>query len=214
MFQGICKAMNRPTSFCCAVYKARLDDNSLVNILKVREKPWPLTPSRVTSKNEIFKQLDQVKSEIKILQALTFVTSHVFTWGTNKKPSTTSAVSHVNDSSVTGFYGIKPRSPSQWNVKRTSQSFTRMLRETFRWRKSFDCGFRNNGDLCPDMAPFGQIIGLRQVISEELQNKNDDQLSGKSVFEEFLFYIGFLLLLILSEVRCQWSSENYILRSV
>jgi len=64
------------------------------------------------------------------------------------------------------------------------------------------------------MAPFGQIIGLRQVISEELQNQNDDQLSGKSVFEEFLFYIGFLLLLILSEVRCQWSSENYILRSV
>ena len=71
-----------------------------------------------------------------------------------------------------------------------------MLRETFRWRKSFDCGFRNNGDLCPDMAPFGQIIGLRQVISEELQNKYDDQLSGKSVFEEFLFHIGFLLLLI------------------
>ena len=65
MFQGICKAMNRPTSLCCAVYKARLDDNSLVNILKVREKPWPLTPSRVTSKNEIFKQLDQVKSENK-----------------------------------------------------------------------------------------------------------------------------------------------------
>ena len=149
-----------------------------------------------------------IKSKVKtkILQALTFVTSHVFTWGTNKKPSTTSAVIHVNDSSVTGFYGIKPRSPSQWNVKRTSQSFTRMLRETFRWRKSFDCGFRNNGDLCPDMAPFGQIIGLRQVISEELQNENDDQLSGKSVFEEFLFYIGFLLLLILSEVRCQWSS--------
>ena len=71
-----------------------------------------------------------------------------------------------------------------------------MLRETFRWRKSFDCGFRNNGDLCPEMAPFGQIIGLRQVISEELQNKYDDQLSGKSVFEEFLFHIGFLLLLI------------------
>ena len=71
-----------------------------------------------------------------------------------------------------------------------------MLRETFRWRKSFDCGFRNNGDLCPEMAPFGQIIGLRQVISLELQNKYDDQLSGKSVFEDFLFYIGFLLLLI------------------
>ena len=105
--------MNRPISVCCAVYKGRLDDISLVNILKVREKPWPLTPSRVTSKNEIFKQLDQVKSEIKILHELTFVTSHVFTWGTNKKPSTTSAVSHILDSSVTGFYGIKPRFPSQ-----------------------------------------------------------------------------------------------------
>ena len=144
--QGIFKTMNRPTSFYCAVYNARLEGIYSVNIFKVREKPWPLTPSRVTSKNEIFKQLDQVKSETKILQALTFVTSHVFTWGKNKKPSTTSAVCHINDSSVTGFYGINPRFPSQWNVKRISQSFSRMLREIFCWRKSFDCGFRNNGD--------------------------------------------------------------------
>ena len=33
------------------------------------------------------------------------------------------------------------------------------------------------------MAPFGQIVGLRQVISAELQIKNDDNLSRKSEFE-------------------------------
>ena len=75
-----------------------------------------------------------------------------------------------------------------------------MLRETFRWRKSFDCGFRNNGDLCPEMAPFGQIIGLRQVISAESQNKYDDKLSRRSGLEEFLFLIGFLLLLMLHKL--------------
>ena len=104
MVQGICKAMNRPTSLCFAVYKARLDDNSLVNILKVREKPWPLTPSRVTSKNEIFKQLDQVKGETKILQELTFVTSHVFTCGT-KPYNICGDVSDVIGNN--GFYGCK-----------------------------------------------------------------------------------------------------------
>ena len=46
------------------------------------------------------------------------------------------------------------------------------------------------------MAPFGQIIGLRQIISAESQNKNDDQLSIRSGLEEFLFLIGFLLLLM------------------
>ena len=46
------------------------------------------------------------------------------------------------------------------------------------------------------MAPFGQIIGLRQIISAESQNKYDDQLSRRSGLEEFLFLIGFLLLLM------------------
>jgi len=59
------------------------------------------------------------------------------------------------------------------------------------------------------MAPFGQIIGLRQVISEELQNKYDDQFSGKSVFEEFLFHIGFLLLLI-GQHQCHMDHDHML----
>ena len=50
------------------------------------------------------------------------------------------------------------------------------------------------------MAPLGQIIGLRQVISAESQNKYDDKLSRRSGLEEFLFLIGFLLLLMLHKL--------------